>query len=695
MADIKINELVLRGVIEQYKANIAKSDEESKLTLGSERRWRAIQCFQKNWKDIGENEFKEDEFKDLVDKSLMDALKMKSDKGDIKPNGYLFTGIINAFTQKLPKEMHKELCKLFDESAGLDTSKGKEIVKKFGKRMLSKGPEVSEGLLSENGNEWLDSYWGLTEYNVPALISMCLWLRYPNKYYIYEPICDTKKDKQKDKLGIVLNNAIKYEPICDTKKDKQKDKLGIVLNNAIKLVGEEVKDELPNPDEDVNNIYEHMIYGHNLYNSIREKLVDDSELVVLSMNRVKKIFENDQDYYGEIKIQTILNMLTIDIGYFIDNIGDIKEICEQPSNEPAPTEVPEEEEDGRDKNIILYGPPGTGKTYSAVLRAVSIIERKDLEDVKKEDYYKEVLPRYRKYKESDLIAFTTFHQSYGYEEFIEGISPVVDRNGNDVENDIEYKLQKGIFKAFCEKEPIKPDKYSDAMRILKEVNPMIKNPDRVFIIDEINRGNISKIFGELITLIEQSKRKGAKEEQTVTLPYSGEEFCVPKNVFIIGTMNTADRSIAMIDTALRRRFKFIEMQPEPSLLEGVEVDGINIEEMLSIMNKRITCLLDREHTIGHSYFMSLKKDSSKIEDLAEIFENKIIPLLQEYFYDDYEKIRRVLGDDQKEKKNEAFIIKKEVKEVFGVNKSDDDPDFYYEVNDEGVFENIEAYKYLK
>ena len=213
----------------------------------------------------------------------------------------------------------------------------------------------------------------------------------------------------------------------------------------------------------------------------------------------------------------------------------------------------------------------------------------------------------------------------------------------------------------------------------------------VFIIDEINRGNISKIFGELITLIEPTKRLGASEELKALLPYSGQNFGVPDNVYIIGTMNTADRSIAMIDTALRRRFSFVEMQPDSGLLRDIVIDGIDIAEMLDTMNRRIMVLLDREHTIGHSYLLPLNNNPS-IEFLANIFENNIIPLLQEYFYDDYEKIQLVLGDNRKIDDSICFIVKKsDVVKLFG--NAEIDYQKFYEINRE-AFKRIEAYAFL-
>ena len=339
----------------------------------------------------------------------------------------------------------------------------------------------------------------------------------------------------------------------------------------------------------------------------------------------------------------------------------------------------------------------------------------------------ELYEKYKKIKDKKIdinytkqnFKFTTFHQSYGYEEFVEGITPIL-HDGENEGKEIGYKISKGIFYQCCE-EALRlagyDGKLNDFCSLTKsERKEKLNNaPQYAIFIDEINRGNISKIFGELITLIEPSKRLGADDEIIVELPYSKEKFGVPSNLYIIGTMNTADRSIALMDTALRRRFEFVEMMPQPELLGTIKIKykdkdidpkeiEIDFTTMLKTINERIEYLYDRDHAIGHAYFMSLK-DSADISELASIFKNKILPLLQEYFYDDWEKIRLVLGDNQKEKTNETnsdnkqennktqFITKnkKRASELFGGKIEDIDDKILYEINFK-AFNDPQSYK---
>ncbi|EDP6453350.1 AAA domain-containing protein, partial [Campylobacter jejuni] len=401
-------------------------------------------------------------------------------------------------------------------------------------------------------------------------------------------------------------------------------------------------------------------------------------------------------------------------------------------------------------NQILYGSPGTGKTYHTIDKALEIISKEEKIQIPSEDDRINRKKIFDEYVKNGQIVFTTFHQSYGYEEFVEGIKPIIDNDENSQE--VKYDVKDGIFKELCDKslknyilsmqneneidldklifefanyinqdflnkgnefplenkvsikkillnfkdeyrsfslggsikspqsltidiikrdylnfknkkilsfKDIKPkydsqsDYHGNAIYYFMFYNKLkefenIQNEkfkikkeilkSYIIIIDEINRGNVSKIFGELITLIEPSKRIGAKEELKVILPYSGKEFGVPKNVYIIGTMNTADRSITSLDTALRRRFEFIEMMPDVSKL-SMDCEDINLQELLKAINTRIEYLLDREKTIGHAFFISVEN----LESLKKVFKNKIIPLLQEYFYNDYALIDAVLN----------------------------------------------------
>ena len=517
------------------------------------------------------------------------------------------------------------------------------------------------------------------------------------------------------------------------------------------------------------------------------------------------------------------------VGSYIDEtiLPELKEMWSKLINGEKNTETRDGGDEGEnmkkefDKNVIFYGPPGTGKTYTTAKRAVEICKNESEEDLTD---YSEIMKKYNELKENNRIEFITFHQSYGYEEFIEGIKPIVsnedDESENEsennqesktnikIENDIKYDVVDGIFKKFCDNarkaiiethdnDDVSPEaivwkvtvrnnvikdcfensrvridwnfddagavgfveevkkgdiiittdgsrtringiavvtddkgytldkekrdtttrnvkwlaknidenikninkekmlhrrtvarvpnmKVEDIIKLAKEKEPeelskiVIKENKEpyVFIIDEINRGNISKIFGELITLIETTKRAGKEECISTKLPYSKEEFTVPDNVYIIGTMNTADRSIALMDTALRRRFKFEEMLPDYHLLEDIFVEDkgtkVNIGAMLKVINERIEYIYDREHTIGHAVFLELKENN---------------------FYEDYEKIRLILGDNAKDE-DEQFIFAESIKpkDVFEGDIGDIDiPEKKYIINYDN-FKNIMAYK---
>ena len=280
-------------------------------------------------------------------------------------------------------------------------------------------------------------------------------------------------------------------------------------------------------------------------------------------------------------------------------------------------------------NTILYGPPGTGKTYATFRRCVEICDGKENCPNKEE----EIRERYRKLVEERRIEFVTFHQSYGYEEFVEGLRPGPGSEGEELGAGFCLVPTDGVLKRMAER-------------------ARLDRRPHVLVIDEINRANVSKVMGELVTLLEEDKRKGAENAVAVTLPHSGDRFALPRNLHVLGTMNTADRSIALLDTALRRRFDFEELAPDPEALRpAAEKTGINLPDVLGAINERLEYLVDRDHLIGHAWLMGV----GTREDVDRIMRRKIIPLIAEYFHDDWEKVRAVLGGPDRPAAPNTFI----------------------------------------
>ncbi|NJL76922.1 MAG: EVE domain-containing protein [Saprospiraceae bacterium] len=281
-------------------------------------------------------------------------------------------------------------------------------------------------------------------------------------------------------------------------------------------------------------------------------------------------------------------------------------------------------------NQILYGPPGTGKTYQTINHALAIIEHRSLEELALEDR-SSLRERFDYYQQRGAIGFVSFHQAFSYEDFVEGLKPKLE------EGQLSYQVEDGVFKQMVQ---IADVGWEDGLRY-------------VLIMDEINRGNISSILGELITLIEPDKRAGSREALTVTLPYSKTLFSVPPNLFLIGTMNTADKSLDSLDIALRRRFVFKAVVPNPSVLEHITViAGIDIIQLLTTINQRIDWLLNENYCIGHAYFY----DVFTFDDLKELFAYRVIPLLQEFFLQDTEAVAKVIG--------KAFFLQKVIPKGF-------------------------------
>lgn len=861
----------LREVLGIYKKQFPKWWEDEKF------KWQAVKYFQANWNIEDEN------FLEMINTSLNNGSIYY---GLLTSSNRFPVGMLIEFSKRSPETVRNMFIDLFDES--------KDVWER-----INNFKSKSKKLLQEHK--------GKNHFQDENAITTYLWLRYPEKYYIYKygevkevaSVVGSDYTFRKGAYEYNIRNSIKlYDEICEELRnddnliellessiDDTCDKdvalktlttdIGFYISRKYKvdkesLVGwwlspEEynltlakedwkkfiLQIELPDHPCPMQMLKAMMEFGGVAScKQLAQKFGGTTSYYVgCTMNlgrRVKQFFnlppcmdgeqeryfpfpflgraldnEEGHQYLYKIRPELLEALNEIDL-------SDISPYYNKGGENMSQTNI--------NKNTILYGPPGTGKTYITDRYAVAIVENKPLSALANTPY-DEIMRKYSEYKAQGRIEFTTFHQSYGYEEFIEGIKPVLETSEDD-NNDIKYEVASGVFKRFCDiagqpvvkgenldvglnknptvwkvslwstgDNPVRtecmenghirigwdaygPDitsetdfseiggknvlnsfiykmkvgdivlscyssttvdavgvvtgdyewngeyddlnrvrevnwlvkginenivdmnggnvftlasvyktnvSVTDALSIVEKYNGHIEEPlteqkNYVFIIDEINRGNISKIFGELITLIEPTKRLGQEEAVKVKLPYSQKLFGVPENVYIIGTMNTADRSIAAIDTALRRRFAFEEMMPDSSVIKGVEVDGISVAELLDLINKRIEVLYDREHTIGHAYFTPLMKNNSR-EVLFDIFRNKIFPLLQEYFYEDYEKIRLVLGDNQKADKALQFINEKEVfyNDLFGPSVYDYDDKKVYKIN-ESAFENIEAYK---
>ncbi len=374
----------------------------------------------------------------------------------------------------------------------------------------------------------------------------------------------------------------------------------------------------------------------------------DVEEALRRINNVKRILEKYRD-------GNILECPKIDVNKI--ELGNLKEGKMEEEAESISEDCSKVLSRFKDKimialeqygQVILYGPPGTGKTFIA-----------------------KCIAQYGGFKEWDIV---TFHQSYSYEDFVEGFRPQASNTNSKASNSsvLQYLVEDGVFKrlsirAFYDLLRHKrlvnnASSYDDMKEEVKKVLEYLRDhkkdlkinvdkkkdlPKYLLIIDEINRGNISGIFGELITLLEKDKRIGDKNPIVVTLPYSKEPFGIPVNLYIIGTMNTADRSIAFLDWALRRRFGFIEVYVQPDLLENNKVGEISLKDLLEKLNAKLRQHnLNRDQLIGHTYFMGIRKP----RDLYVRMYTQIIPLIMEYLYDNEEALRDVLKgfiDDKK------------------------------------------------
>lgn len=767
-----LNQEVFNKAVEEYRKELPNTRK------GEIFKWQAVKHFQDNW-DIDA-----EDFPTMLDKSLEKTSSL------LAANMFFPRKMIWELAQFQTSQVREMFRDLFNENIG------------FLERCES---------FEQKANELLVLYKeGKNHYQTLNVLSTYLWLKYPEKYYIYKPTV--------------------YKNVAQE-----------LFNISVFPKGK-------------NHKFLKFIQCMDLYNVLSKKLSDEKTLIRESNQYLLQNNCSDDSHHT----------LVIDFAFFM--FQEKKKNKQIKADDIDMTDV----ESDLDKTIleyplnqILYGPPGTGKTYVTVEKAVAICDPEfymDLDDENYDEKRNALKERYDELIQSRHISFVTFHQSFSYEDFVEGIRATTNDDGQ-----IEYSVEDGIFKEICQLASVQEntilteeihdlqdrevwkmslgDTLNDSessvydeclennyvllgygyaldyshcnsmkeveQKVLNEIPNSTKNDfvitavnrlkngmkkgdlivitdgnrkfraiaeitgdyfllpneernsyrqarpvkwlrvfdtsmpvsaistvnfsqmsiyrfyhhklkldqlleyvkpkqiieytkkNYVLIIDEINRGNIANIFGELITLLEPSKRAGNEDARSVTLPYSKESFFVPNNLHIIGTMNTSDHSLTKLDLALRRRFEFVELLPNYELLNELEVHGVNIGAMLQIMNDRIEILLGRDYLIGHSYFLPLKDTSldekGRQEKLGKIFKNKIIPLLQEYFFEDWGRIQWVLNDQNKKPEEEFIHLlgesqKDQLVSLFeNLKDINQITDRRYEINSDAL-KNAESYK---
>lgn len=492
-------------------------------------------------------------------------------------------------------------------------------------------------------------------------LSEFIWKRYgekePTHYYLIE-----HRYEERDYLSHFIEHNVISLPIF------KNDLSSYITSNEMNLIYAEIKDE---KEKDAIEAFFKLKKGDivGVKTTYSERQEDGGLKYILKIAAIAQVTANPIDGYKfddilghTIPIEWISKEERLLPGYggFRDRIHEItkkrhinvmfnglKPEEETPSVkvEPTPANLP-----NSPLNVIYYGPPGTGKTFNITKSAVETIEG-SFEDIDYKKHYKSLVNQ-------GQVQFITFHQSFSYEDFIEGLRSDGEGGFRPEDGTLKRIAIEALYEGLNMSSPAEryEDKKQAVLKAMQEKDrfDFSSAPRYVLVIDEINRANISKVFGELITLLEDDKRLTRENETVVKLPYSRELFVLPPNLYLIGTMNTADRSISLLDTALRRRFAFEEMMPKPNLLQPIE--NIDLPNLLELMNKRIEVLFDRDHTIGHAYFMHSETE----EEVFLVLLNKIVPLLQEYFYDDWEKIGLVLGGIGTSEEEACIVYREEI-----------------------------------